>query len=485
MEPVEFVAFLFAVACLIWVAAILRNTTSAQPFPFRIIPALSMTVVITGSVLGAEFFSLSAGPIPITIDRLLFLAVLALCGWCYLTNREDLQPINRLDVGMIALVGVLTFSTLTHDHTFMDNLPSSRLLFFNLMPFGIYFVVRTARTLPDDLRLYRLGFVVFACYLAITALLEWKGVYGLVFPKFIINAEETEFLGRGRGPFLNPVSNGIFMTFGMSCLWFGWPRSTLRMKILIMCVSLLLVGGIYSTLTRSVWMGLIFVGFLIVFLPAPRQLKGAMVIAGVVAMIALGPILLEKVVGFKRDKEVTTSQMKESALLRPLFVTVAVRMFQDRPLFGCGFGQYPQAKYPYLQDPYSGQPLKKTKHYMQHNVFLAYLTELGLLGLSALIVTLALMTRVAIGVWNQGENALIARQFGMLLGALLAMYIANGMFHDVSISPMVNMLLFFTGGVANNILCHPERFAASARKETAATTTPTSPFEGHTAPVTG
>ena len=68
--------------------------------------------------------------------------------------------------------------------------------------------------------------------------------------------------------------------------------------------------------------------------------------------------------------------MEQSAQLRPLFAIVAMNMFHDRPLFGCGFGQYAREKYPYLQDPYSGRPLANTKYLMQHNVFLAYLTEM-------------------------------------------------------------------------------------------------------------
>ena len=492
MSPVEFIVFLFAVAALVWVAALLRFSPSIEAKPIRIIPALTMAIVISGSVLGAEFFSLEAGPIPITIDRLLFCGVVALCGWFYLTNREDLQPFNRLDLGMIAMMGILTFSTLTHDHTYRENLPLSQLLFFNLIPFGVYFIARTAKTFPDDLRMYRFGFVLFAIYLAITAVLELKGVYGLVFPKFIIDTTQTEFLGRGRGPFLNPVSNGVFQVFGLCCLWFWWPKATTRMRVLIVVASLLLTIGVYATLTRSVWMSVVLVGFLIVFLPAPQHFKGAMVVAGVVAMIFAGPTLLEKAGGFKRDKDVNVSQMKESAQLRPLFLTVAMRMFQDRPIFGCGYGQYFREKTPYLQDPYTGKPLSKTKGYVQHNVFLAYLTELGLVGLLSLIVVLGMMVRVAWRIWSRTDSELIARQFGMLMGALLAVYVANGMFHDVSISPMLNMLLFFTAGVANNIQCNPQRFKAAAEMADSAeaiverptTTAPNSQFEPHTVPVT-
>jgi hypothetical protein len=40
----------------------------------------------------------------------------------------------------------------------------------------------------------------------------------------------------------------------------------------------------------------------------------------------------------------------------------------------------------------------------------------------------------------------------MLLAALLMVYCVNGMFHDTSIMPMTNMLLFFTAAIVNNLL---------------------------------
>ncbi len=486
----EFVVFLFAIVFLVWLTAALVRFGPVKSPPFGLIPALTLGVVLSGSVFGAEFFSLSAGPVPVTFDRLLFVATVGLCGLFFLINREDLQPLNWLDLAMLAVVGVLTFSTLTHDYSFLKNLPLSRLLFFNLMPFGIYMIARTAKTFPKDLKLFQIGFVVFSIYLAVIGLFELKGIYSAVWPKFIVNAEETEFLGRARGPFLNPVSNGFFLVCGLCCTWFYWPKLATRGKFLIVAISILLCAGIYATLTRSVWMSLILAGFLLVFLPAHKELKGIMVIAGAVALLFLGPVLIDKLDGFKRDKNVTASQMKESAQLRPLFLAVAMRMFRDRPIMGCGYGQYPRVKSPYLQDAYTGQPLLKTKTYVQHNVFLAYLTETGLAGLLALMVMLALMVRVAWIAWRRRDTALIARQQGMLLGAMLAAYVANGMFHDVSIIPLANMLLFFLAGVANNVQCHPQRFGLEIEdidnaEAAGATTAPNVPSEPHTVPATG
>ena len=183
-----------------------------------------------------------------------------------------------------------------------------------------------------------------------------------------------------------------------------------------------------------------------------------MVVLGTLVGIAFFPVLSEKVFSFKRDKEVTVTQMAISAQMRPMFFYVATKMFEDRPVFGVGFGQYGQAKTPYLKDPNSGKPLMITKDLMQHNVFLAYLTETGLVGLSALSMMLLMMLFTSWKVWRNKTINLWARQFGLLGVVLLSSYTVNGMFHDVSIIPMNHVFLFFLIGLVNNIYSNAKAF---------------------------
>jgi len=296
-----------------------------------------------------------------------------------------------------------------------------------------------------------LGFVGLGLYLAVTAIAETRGLGAIVFPRFIMNPEFEEFLGRGRGPFLNPVSNGVCMVVCLSCLWMWFPGGTLRRKVLVVALAGLMCLGIYSTLTRSVWMGLVAAAAIMVFLPAPQAYKGAMVVVASLLLICLAPLLADNVFSFKRDKNVSVADMENSARLRPMFLTVAMRMIADRPMLGVGFGQYPQSKYPYLQDPYSAEPLSMTKGYMQHNIFLAYFTETGFMGLSALLLMMTLFLRAAWSVWRDIRLTFWKRQFGLVLIAMLANHCINGMFHDVSIIPMENMLMFFLAALMNNI----------------------------------
>ena len=446
----EFLAIIALFTALIWGMVALKFSTVFTR-RFNLVPVFGFLVILLGSVFGFDFFHISGGPIPITLDRLMLAGLAVVFVWQFAHGKQSLRRFNLIDWGVMMLTVVITLSTLMGDYTFLGNMPASRLLFFNLLPVTLYVVMRHARINDCDLKMISLGFVVLGLYLAVTAIAETRGLGAIVFPRYIMNPEFEEFFGRGRGPFLNPVSNGICMVLSLCCLWMWFPNSSLRRKVVVLGFACLMCVGIYSTLTRSVWMGLVFAALIVVFMPASKSYKGAMMIAASLLLMFLAPMLADKVFSFKRDKEVSVADMENSAKLRPMFVTVAKRMVADRPFLGVGFGQYARAKYPYLQDPTSAEPLSMTRSFMQHNIFLAYVTETGLLGLSTLVLMLSLFLRAAWMTWRDTRLSFWQRQFGLLMMAMIANHCVNGMFHDVSIIPMENMFLFFLAAMVNNI----------------------------------
>ncbi len=442
-------------AVLVWMLVVLDRHGKTKA---NLLPTLGLLFLIISSVFGYEFFHRSGGPIPITLDRIFLVGYVALFGLLWLRGEESWRSFNRADLLIFALMGILTLSTLAHDWRFMGNMPASRLLFFYFVPFALYLVVRSANMNVVDLKWISVLLGCLGVYLAATSICETCQLGSLVFPRYIMNSEQTEFLGRGRGPFLNPVSNGAFMIAGLCAIWMWWPAWGFRGRVFALALTPLLVAGIFCTLTRSVWLGCLLSGLVFVWYPAQRQMKGLIIIVATIAAVISFPIVGEKVFSFKRDTEVSQAEMEQSAQLRPLFAIVAMNMFRDRPLFGCGFGQYAREKYPYLQDPYSGRPLANTKYLMQHNVFLAYLTEMGLVGMLSLVGVLLQMSLISLSVWRNEELDLWARMFGLLMLVVMGNFVINGMFHDVSIAPMMNALLLFNFGIANNICSAPFAF---------------------------
>lgn len=461
----ELVALLLAIAVIIWTLAICKRYWSNLSL-FHPIPVIGILIILTGSVIGSDFWSLRLGPLPITIDRLLVGVLVCVYVVRYIARFEDRRQVNRLDIAVLCMVFVLAASAFTHDITFLDNLPISRLLFFYLVPLAVYAVVRSGVLGTNDLKLISVCFIGLGIYLALTAIAETRGWSALVFPSYIMTSEFTEFLGRGRGPFLNPVSNGLFMITGFCCTLMWWQSADRFGKLAVGAIALLIAIGVYSTLTRSVWLALIVACAWFIWFPASNRLKLVMVVWSMLAVIALLPVYGDKLLSFKRDKEVTQNQMEKSAQMRPLFAIVAMNMFKDRPFLGCGFGQYAREKYPYLKDPHSGKPLTTTRGLMQHNIFLAYLTETGLVGLMSLLLVMAMMVRASLIVWFNRELPFWPRYFGLLLLAFLSCDVVNGMFHDVGIIPMTNMLLFFLAGITNNIVSGQWQFEREAQLAT-------------------
>ncbi len=433
------VAWLIAVA--VGAAAFIKRFGLRQ---FRVsFVGIAFLVLILGSVFGYEFLHIPA-PIPITTDRGLLAGLVALFAFGALRGQQTIQDVVALDLVVVALLATIAFSAVTHDWSYSGNLPISRFLFFYMMPAALYLVVRNVSYHGTELHWILVAMLLFGVYLSAVGICEVKGISAAVFPRYILNSEITEFLGRARGPFLNPISNGIFMTTSVaSALVLYWQSKDIKFKCLFVGAGILIIVGNVATLTRSVWLGLAIGGGIVVWATTNRRQRAALALGSALAGIVLVAVMGESLINFKRDKHVTRSQMAQSAELRPIFAAIAWDMFQDQPVFGHGFGQYNRSKLDYLQNPSSGLQLAKAKPYLQHNVFLSLLTELGAIGCGLLIVLIVRSLQIAIQLFRHPNASSIAKMYALVLIALLVSYTTNGMFHDTSIIPMANMLLFF------------------------------------------
>ena len=433
-------SLLWFIGMLLWAVAIARVWKfQVKEFPFAV---LGMAIVIFGSVWGYEFFHVPA-PIPITIDRLLLVVAIGIFAMLAIRQQASIRQLMPIDLLAICLIGVIFCSAVLHDWSFKNNLPISRLLFFYLLPFGLYLVVKNSTISKKQLRFVGIGICSFCVYLSLTAFAESRGWYGVVFPKYIYDPSVTEFLGRGRGPFQNPISNGVFMTTGLAAAFVLWPNSGTRTRMALTIAIPILILGNYATLTRSVWLGMVLGIGLVVWVITNQRQRAVMIIAGTAASVVIFMALGSSLVSFKRDKHVTQNEMSQSALLRPIFASIAWEMFQDRPVFGHGFGQYSKHRHHYLQNPHSDLPLSKGASYYQHNVFLALLTETGIIGCGLLVLFLLKSFQTSILLYRHPDASNWEQAHALILMALLISYVINGMFHDVSIIPMAHYLLFF------------------------------------------
>jgi hypothetical protein len=423
----------------------------------------ALAVLAVGTYFGHAFYNVSAGPVPITADRIL----LAVLVGQYLLFRQwgwiKPGPLAKSDYILGALLVVLTLSTLAHDFHYRGNRPLSQLVLLYMAPAAMYWVVRHAEFDARGTRWLLGSLVALGVYLAVTAVAETHQVWTLVFPRYIGSPDVREFLGRARGPLLNPIGNGILLGLTLCASLVSWPWLGRVGRAAILASLPLLLWGLYATMTRSVWMGAALGLAILAAAALPARWRVAVLGAGALAAALVLVAGWEHLLAFKRDRDLSADTVAESVELRPILATVAWHMFLDRPIFGCGYGQYVQAAPPYFSDRSTDLPLEKARPYVQHNVFLALLTETGLVGMGLFVALLGAWTLDAWRLWRNPLAPAWARQYGLLFVAFMGVYVANGMFHDVSLIAMMNMYLFFLGGAVVAVAASAAR---SAPRET-------------------
>ncbi len=429
---------IFALAGVVWTAVLMLRGG---------LVAGGLLTLLAGTLFGAFFFSLPTGAIPLTADRaILALFVVQFIG-CWKLGLIEWQRLRFVDWTLFALVAALALSTLSHDWSYRKALPLSRLLFYWIMPLTLYLVMRSVKYTQKSGWLIIGALSLFGIYLGLTAVAEARGLSSLVFPRYISSLDSPEFLGRARGPIMNPAGNGVLLVTCLCATLLWWDRWGRAGRCGLLAASGIMLLGMYGTLTRSVWMGAGLALAILVAAKLPRHLRWP-ALAGAMLMAAITTVTYwEKLTEFKRDKEVSASEMAESAKLRPLLAMIAWQMFQDHPLLGVGYGQYKPESMPYFSERTIDLPIEKARPYMQHNIFLALLTETGLVGTGLFCVVLICWIRDAWRLWRRSDAPAWTRPHGLLFLGCLTGYLVNGMFHDVTIMPMMNMLLCFLAGV--------------------------------------
>jgi O-antigen ligase len=434
----DLIVFLFSLSCLVWMFPIIQAG--------RLLP-IAMLILGVGTVFGPTFFALD-GPIQFSLDRLMWFGmfVLALAGWRLGYTR--VPKLNRMDWLVIGIVGWFFCSALRGGPVPTGSSPVARWFFYIVMPAGMYWIARLVDVRREDIRWILGGSILLGLYLAVTAMLEISGIHSLVFPTFITDAEFWEFYGRGRGPLMNPSGNGILISISLVAALLGFIYSPRRGKLVYAMIAVVLLGGVYSTLTRSAWLGASVALLLIVLVYSPRWVR----VLGLASVVVLGGISIDgvkdKLIRMKRDKNLTAADAERSVELRPLLAVVAWEMFKDRPIIGHGYGHYFEHHDRYHTNRSYGLPLDQVRSYAQHNVFLSILVDTGLVGLSMFAAWLAMLAGIGWRLARQNPISLETQVAGFLLLGAMTAYLSNGMFQDVSIIPMVHMYLFFLAGVS-------------------------------------
>jgi O-antigen ligase len=430
-----------------------------------------LAVLLAGTCFGLPLVKIELGPLPLSIDR----ALLVLLVGEYLLWRRfgwvNPKPLGRPEIVLLLFTAVMVASTFSADWRASNYQPVAWLIIYYLMPAVVYWIARQADFSGRTMLALFACFTIFGIYLALTSLAEYFKLWGLVFPGYIATTAAepgAEFVGRARGPLLNPIANGILLAICLGSLLLWWPWFNRRGQLLLLLLIPLFLAGIAGSLTRSVWMGGLFALALAAGLTLPWSWRLPLLGGGLLAAVLVTVTEWENLLAFKRDEALAAEKTAESVELRPILATVAWHMFLDRPLLGCGYWQYKTEHKNYVSDRSTSLPLERGRGYIPHNVLLSLLTETGLAGLGLFAAMVFYWTRDAWRLWRTAALPLWARQQGLWMMIALGAYFINGMFHDVSVMAMMNLTLFFLAGVTAGLRPRLEPAAAGGGPDSSA-----------------
>lgn len=435
----EILYLVAAVVALVWGSVLLRRTG---------LFGACVAMIPLAACFSFDFIHFDVGPLSLSCDRLAWMAL----GVVYLVFRglrwTESPPLDRVDNWLGAFLLMLAANTLLHDFRFNHAKPLVNLMLLYGMPAAIFWFVRESKFGERALVCFFGLLGAFSLYLAATAVAEVANATAFIFPRYIITSSFTEWLGRGRGPFLNPVANGMYMITGLCALSTFWPRVGALGKAALAAAMVAVSLGIYCTLTRSCWIGAAASLGLIALSAMSKHWRPPVVVGGALAAACLVLFTGDRFTSFKRDRDVSEHEMSQSASLRPMLAIVAVKIARDHPLFGCGYGLYRKVNVDYLHDPDIDYPLHRVAPFVQHNVVLALLAETGIVGAGLYVALLAGWFHRAWSLWSRTQISLAFRQSGLLFASFLVHWMIQGMFHDTSLMVNANLLMFLLAGMS-------------------------------------
>jgi O-antigen ligase len=191
---------------------------------------------------------------------------------------------------------------------------------------------------------------------------------------------------------------------------------------------------------------------LLVTMLAARELRRYVLPAVVGVALLIGGLLVSvpAIAGQAERRAGTERTVWERDALN----TAAINMYEERPLFGFGWGRYIEISDGYMEQA-DDYPLIKLTGITVHNVFLSHLSELGLVGLTLWVAIL--VAAVAGAFTTRGPPELRPWRIG-LLGVVVCWLVVAMLVNPLSF-PM--LILFVWAGVATG-LPEPQAEGAAA-----------------------
>jgi O-antigen ligase len=429
--------------------AILAGVVWSLAFALRgsMIGGCLVFIVLT-CCFGHEFLNFDLGSIPLTLDRIWVILLAAM----YVVQRglrnTDPKPLAAADWLLAALIALITVSTFVSGpltKSSIAGIPLWHLTVGYVFPALIYWFARQSHLSEKPVVAVQGFLTLFGIYLALTGIFEMTGQWSLVFPRYIADPNIGLHYGRARGPMVQSVSYGLYLGICLIALLIWELRFGRGGKLALFLAVPLLLAAVVLTLTRSVWMGTALALFVFSALILRETWRKLVLFGMLGAALLVAVTKSDALLGFEREG--SSEYTRLSAESRASFAYVSWKMFLDRPMLGFGFGQFPEAKWSYLDDRTSDLNLELIRPLSHHNTYLSVLVELGLVGFTLYMLLLASWARAAWRLYRGERRPAWVQAHGALTLCALITYAVQMLFHEVSYTSIDNSLIFLLGGI--------------------------------------
>jgi O-antigen ligase len=415
-------------------------------------PAWAISGALALSMFQSHWDLLGA---PFSVDRyatLLAIGSTLVREWRHRDGRLQTRPIDWLLIvtALYALCSAQIIGALAYEDPKFELLDR-----FGLIPFALFFVAPLAFRTEADRRVLMGTLVAVGTYLGVTAVLETIGAKPLIVPQYINDPTVGIHSDRARGPFLEAGANGLILyacAVAAVIAFIKWRDPRAR-KFALFVAGLCLLGVILA-LTRVVWIGAAVATPLALL--AAREMRRfvvpAVLVGALIWLVALATIpgLQARVDERKNDNKQTVWSRKSSN-------AAALRMVDDKPLLGHGWGTFQTNSVSYYRQA-QDYPMTFVPSNNLHNVYLQNAVELGLVGTA--LWALALLAAIVGGVLRRGPPELRPWKIG-LVAVALAQLIAWATVPAEYVMP--TLLLWLWAGVAWGPTYRPPDDAGSAK----------------------
>jgi hypothetical protein len=452
--PLILIVIFSVASILLWFRGKLQKSHGPEDEGSSLPAILLACWLVASAILGTHFFILRIGGIfDITIERLLFILILAVLVAGLFTGKVNLRSGIAIEMTMMAFALICVISMIrTGFLPANPYFPSPWFVFITgyLFPFIVFIFAKNYLRNENQVQMILHTLFFFGIYLCLIAPFEYFDLRQFVFPRYINNITITELhIDRARGPFLNAAFNGVGILIGFICGLHLLQTKTGFTRVFYQTSMLLFPLAVFFTLTRSVYLGLLF--SLFIFL---RWYKTSFSKWKLISL----PLTLVVIVGIINSPRLLSKERREGGVYQVEEVDIRLSLmeksyflFTERPLMGIGLAQF----IPASTRAYKGRTsfaAEEAGSQFQHNHLLGIMTELGLEGILVYLALIFLiLRRMAKLTGKLPESGIMGRNLIIAIFAIWCVYLNNNMFVEPSNALFINTVPFLFAGLADGL----------------------------------